>query len=328
MGPKRHSVSEYVSGIKRGEKRFIAQAITLIESQRESDLQLGEAVLQQILPLTGHGTRVGITGSPGVGKSTFLDSLGMLLIQQGLKVAVLAVDPSSTVRGGSILGDKTRMSRLAVEKNAFIRPSPSRGLLGGVARKTRESLLICEAAGFDVIFVETVGVGQSEVAVSDLVDCMIALLLPGGGDDLQGIKKGLLEVADIVAVNKADGDNIPRAKSALSDYRTALHCMPARIESWQPKAQLVSGLTGDGIGELWAQVISHRQILLDTGGLDSLRASQRRKWMWSMVQEGVSRKLKNLRKENDSLLSIESELDRSQMTAAMAAKHILKQLGL
>ena len=219
------------------------------------------------------------------------------------------------------------MSRLATEPRAFIRPSPSGGFLGGVARKTMESILICEAAGFDVIFVETVGVGQSEIAVSDLVDCMVALLLPGGGDDLQGIKKGLLEHADIVAVNKADGDNISKANNTLADYRSALHCMPLRAGDWQPKALMLSGMTGAGLDDIWQLIIAHRDALLHSKGLEKLRARQRRKWMWAMVQDELTRKIERLKKENDVVNLVETDLHQSKITAAMGAEIIIKQLG-
>src|SRR5262252_334535 len=245
-------------GVRAGERSLLARAITLIESKRGDHQQQARALVQELLPSTGKAVRVGITGAPGVGKSTTIDALGIFLTGEGHKVAVLAVDPSSARTGGSILADKTRMARLAADEHAFIRPSPTAGTLGGVAAKTRETMLICEAAGYDVILVETVGIGQSETAVADMTDFFLALMLPGAGDELQGLKKGVVELADMIAVNKADGDNIGRAKAAAAEYRAALHILNPRSPNWTPPVVTYSALTGDGIAQLWASVLDHR----------------------------------------------------------------------
>src|SRR5947199_3255379 len=245
--------------LRAGDRATLARAITLVESKRADHQQAAHRLVQQLIAETGKAARVGITGSPGVGKSMTIDALGTFLTGKDHKVAVLAVDPSSTRTGGSILGDKTRMARLANDERAFIRPSPAAGTLGGVAAKTRETMLICEAAGFDVILVETVGIGQSETAVADMTDFVPVLILPGEGDELQGIKKGVVELADVIAVNKADGDNIKRAKAAASEYRAALHILTPRSAIWSPPVVAYSALTGQGIPELWEIVRSHRE---------------------------------------------------------------------
>src|SRR5690242_3234356 len=256
-------------GIRAGERAVLARAITLIESKRLDDQKTARALVQDLLPSTGHATRLGITGAPGVGKSTTIDALGSFLTRQGRKVAVLAVDPSSTRSGGSILADKTRMPRLAADPKAFVRPSPAAGTLGGVAAKTREAMLLCEAAGYDVVLVETVGTGQSETAVADMTDFFLVLMLPGAGDELQGIKKGVIELADMLAVNKADGDNVKRATAAAAKYRAALHIISAGSELWTPPVITFSALTGAGIAELWAKVCEHRERVSAAGALAS-----------------------------------------------------------
>src|SRR5438105_279028 len=241
-------------GIRAGERAVIARAITLVESRRADHQQAARRLVQELLPATGNAIRVGITGVPGVGKSTTIDALGTFLTAAGHKVAVLAVDPSSTRSGGSILADKTRMARLGSDPNAFVRPSPSSGTLGGVAAKTRESMLICEAAGYDVVLVETIGTGQSETMVADMTDFFLVLMLPGAGDELQGLKKGVVELADMIAINKADGDNVARAKAAAAEYRAALHILAPKSPHWSPPVVTYSALTEDGIDQLWAQV--------------------------------------------------------------------------
>src|SRR5271166_1997069 len=271
-------VAELARAIRAGERAVLARAITLIESKRADHQQTARALVQELLPQTGQATRVGITGAPGVGKSTSIDALGTYLTGRGHKVAVLAVDPSSARSGGSILGDKTRMVRLSADPNAFIRPSPAAGTLGGVAAKTRETMLICEAAGYDVIMVETVGIGQSEVAVADMTDFFLVLMLPGAGDELQGLKKGVVELADMIAVNKADGDNIARANSAAAEYRAALHILSPRSPNWSPPVVTYSALTGDGIADLWTRVLDHRERLTASGELGSRRGEQQVKW--------------------------------------------------
>jgi GTPase len=271
--------------IREGNRAMLARAITLIESKRADHRKQARRLVQELLPATGKAVRVGITGAPGVGKSTSIDILGSYLTEHGHKVAVLAVDPSSNRTGGSILADKTRMPRLATDPNAFIRPSPSSGTLGGVAAKTRETMLLCEAAGYDVVLVETVGIGQSEIAVADMTDFFLVLMLPGAGDELQGLKKGIVEIADMIAVNKADGDNIARAKQAAAQYRAALHILKTPSPNWAPPVATYSGLTGDGIGNLWTQVTAHRERMLASGELATKRREQQVKWMWAMLED-------------------------------------------
>ena len=251
--------------LRDGDRAMLARAITLIESKRADHQNKAHQLVQELLPDTGKAIRVGITGAPGVGKSLTIDTLGTHLTGKGHRVAVLAVDPSSTRTGGSILGDKTRMARLAIDDNAFVRPSPSSGTLGGVAAKTRETMLLCEAAGFDVVLVETVGIGQSETTVADMTDFFLALMLPGAGDELQGIKKGLVELADMIAVNKADGDNVKRATTAAAEYRAALHILNPRSPNWTPPVLTYSALTGNGVAELWEQVLLHRERMDSVG---------------------------------------------------------------
>lgn len=271
--------------VAAGERAALARAITLVESKRADHRTEAQALLKALLPATGQAIRLGITGVPGAGKSTLIDALGVVLTGRGHKVAVLAVDPSSTRTGGSILGDKTRMARLAVDPNAFIRPSPSAGTLGGVAARTRETMLLTEAAGYDVVIVETVGVGQSEVAVAAMVDFFLVVMAPGTGDELQGIKKGILELADMLAVNKADGDHLPRARQAKSDYLTALHLFQQASPSWSPPVVLVSALQGTGLDEIWGHILAHRDKLGRTGEIADRRAEQRVAWMRSLFEE-------------------------------------------
>ena len=271
------------AGVLAGDRTAIGRAITLVESTRADHRARAGALLSVLLPHTGNADRVGITGVPGVGKSTFIDSLGTTLTAAGHRVAVLAVDPSSSRTGGSILGDKTRMARLAVDDRAFIRPSPAAGTLGGVARATRESMLVLEAAGHDVVIVETVGVGQSETVVHGMVDIFVVLMLAGAGDELQGIKKGVLELADLLAVNKADGDNASRAALAAGDYRRALHLLQPASENWAPPVLTCSGLTGDGLDEIWEQIELHREKLTASGERAERRRGQQLEWMNAML---------------------------------------------
>ena len=272
--PATPDLADLARGIRERERAVIARAITLIESRRSDHQHAARRLVQELLPLTGKAIRVGITGAPGVGKSTTIDALGTFLTSKGHKVAVLAVDPSSTRSGGSILADKTRMPRLSSDANAFVRPSPSSGTLGGVATKTRESMLICEAAGYDVVLVETIGTGQSETMVADMTDFFLVLMLPGAGDELQGLKKGVVEIADMIAINKADGDNIKRARAAATEYRTALHILNPRSRSWSPPVVTYSALTGAGIAELWDSILDHRQRMEKAGELDARRREQ------------------------------------------------------
>jgi LAO/AO transport system kinase len=314
--------------VRDGDRASLARAITLIESKRADHRKQAHALVQELLPLTGKAIRVGITGAPGVGKSTSIDVLGTYLTGKGNKVAVLAVDPSSTRTGGSILGDKTRMARLANDESAFIRPSPSSGTLGGVAAMTRETMLLCEAAGFDVVLVETVGIGQSETTVADMTDFFLALMLPGAGDELQGIKKGLVELADMIAVNKADGDNVKRAQAAAAEYRAALHILTPRSPNWTPPVVTYSALTGDGITELWDQILVHRQRMTGTGELAQVRREQQVKWMWSMLEHRVFAKLHTDAGLRTRLPQIEAAVAEGRLSATLAVDEIATALGL
>jgi LAO/AO transport system kinase len=314
--------------LRAGERATLARAITLIESKRADHQAQAHRLVQELLPETGKAVRVGITGSPGVGKSTTIDALGSFLTAKGHKVAVLAVDPSSTRTGGSILGDKTRMARLAVDPNAFIRPSPAAGTLGGVAAKTRETMLICEAAGFDVILVETVGIGQSETAVFDMTDFFLVLMLPGAGDELQGIKKGVVELADMIAVNKADGDNVKRAKAAAGEYRAALHILNPRSPTWAPPVMTYSALTEDGIAQLWDQALAHRQQLTASGEFAARRREQQVKWMWTMLEDRFHVRLHTNAKLKSRLPAIEKSVAEGTLSPALAVDEIATALGV
>jgi LAO/AO transport system kinase len=314
--------------VRDGDRAMLARAITLIESKRSDHQKKAHQLVQELLPHTGNAIRIGITGVPGVGKSLTIDTLGTHLTGQGYKVAVLAVDPSSTRTGGSILGDKTRMARLAIDDNAFVRPSPSSGTLGGVAAKTRETMLLCEAAGFDVVLVETVGIGQSETTVADMTDFFLALMLPGAGDELQGIKKGLIELADMIAVNKADGDNIKRATTAAAEYRAALHILNPKSANWSPPVITYSALTGAGIAELWGQLVLHRERMSKTGEHDALRREQQVKWMWSMLNDRVFARLKSNPGVRSRLPAIESEVAEGRLSATLAVEKIAGLLGI
>lgn len=317
------SLADYVDGIRAGDRAVLGRALTLVESSKDDDRELAQRLLAALGPGSADGHRVGISGVPGVGKSTLIETLGMSLTKQGHRVAVLAVDPSSTLSGGSILGDKTRMTKLANEPRAFIRPSPSALTLGGVARRTRESMLLCEAAGYDVVLVETVGVGQSETAVSEMVDSFVVLMLPGAGDELQGIKRGILELADIVAVNKADGDNVARARDAKREYSAALRYWPRKNAAWSPEVHLVSGLSGDGLDALWTAVERHRKALSDAGELDSLRQQQRQRWMWAAIEDGLMRAFRNQPGMDARIEELEQSVADGDVTPTAAADELL-----
>ncbi len=288
---RRLPVEAYVEGVRRGDRAVLSRAITLVESAHPADRALAEAVLERLLPHAGGAHRVGITGVPGVGKSTFIDALGHRLVEAGHRLAVLAVDPTSVRTGGSILGDKTRMARLAAHPRAYVRPSPSGDTPGGVARATREAMILCEAAGFDLVFVETVGVGQNEVTVAGMVDLFLVLTLPGAGDELQGIKKGVLELAEIVAVNKADGDHLARAREAARQLRAALRLMEPDDPDWRTPVMLVSALTGAGLDELWAEIRRHREVALRSGRFEARRRQQQVHWFRRLLDERLERLL-------------------------------------
>jgi LAO/AO transport system kinase len=321
---RRLAAEEYVSGVLAGDTATLARTITVIESDLPSDGELAAQILDALLPHTGKSRRMGITGVPGVGKSTFLDTMGLHLIRErGEKLAVLSVDPSSPITGGSILGDKTRMERLSAEPNAFIRPSPSRGSLGGVAGRTRETLLLCEAAGFQNIWIETVGVGQSEIAVRSITDFVLLLLLPGAGDELQGIKRGLLELVDAIAINKADGAQLDRARLTKADYQNALHLFAAGAGGWTPPVMLCSARTGTGIAELWECVLRHERFQLER----SLRAEVRREQSIAAMRQIISTELEAALRRDPNIASrlpeIEARVRAGRITAYQAAREVL-----
>jgi LAO/AO transport system kinase len=316
------TVEQHVEGVLAGDPAVLARTITLLESSSPARRADAQAVLAQLLPHSGGALRVGITGVPGVGKSTFIDQLGLNLVEAGHKVAVLAVDPTSSRTGGSILGDKTRMERLSVSPGAFIRPSPAGATLGGVTRATRETVLVCEAAGFDVVLVETVGVGQSETVVADMVDFFLVLMLSGAGDDLQGIKKGILELADMIAVNKADGDNETRAQLAASDYRMALHLMTPASTTWTPPVLTCSGLSNTGLDELWRQVEIFREKTGATGEFEDRRRAQQVRWMWSMLDERLRDDLRSRPHLEHLLADLEAQVRSGAVTATTAVDSV------
>jgi LAO/AO transport system kinase len=321
-------VERLAQAIRSGERNVLSRAITLIESKRADHRHMAAELTQALLDSTGKAVRVGITGAPGVGKSTMIDALGSLLTAQGHKVAVLAVDPSSRRTGGSILADKTRMARLAIDPNAFIRPSPSSGTLGGVAARTRETMLLCEAAGYDVVLVETVGVGQSEIAVADMTDFFLVLALPGAGDELQALKKGVVELADMIVVNKADGDNLPRAKLAASQYGAALHILLPRSPNWSPPVITCSALNDDGIEAMWAHVLDHRRRLTASGELAARRGEQQVKWMWTMLEERLFAPVRTDRSVKAALPRIEADVAAGKTAPATAVEQIAAMLKL
>jgi LAO/AO transport system kinase len=320
-------VERMARGLRAGDRTVLSRAITLIESKRADHRRSSAALMQALLPHTGAAVRVGITGAPGVGKSTLIDVLGSTLTAQGRKVAVLAVDPSSRRTGGSILADKTRMARLANDPNAFIRPSPSSGTLGGVAAKTRETMLLCEAAGYDVVLVETIGVGQSEIAVADMTDFFLVLALPGAGDELQALKKGVVELADMIAVNKADGDNIPRARLAASQFTAALHILSPRSPHWSPPVVTCSALSGDSIAALWSHILDHRARLTESGELKTRRGEQQVKWMWTMLEERLFEPLRSERTVKSALPRIEADVAAGRLAPSAAVEKIAAMLA-
>jgi LAO/AO transport system kinase len=320
-------VETLASGVLAGERAMLARAITLIESSKPEHRAPADRLLQRLLPATGKARRIGITGLPGVGKSTFIDQLGLNLISAGRSVAVLAVDPTSSRTGGSILGDKTRMARLAQQERAFIRPSPAGRAPGGVTRTTRETMLLCEAAGFDVVLVETVGVGQSENAVSAMVDFFLVLLLPGTGDDLQGLKKGLIELADMIAINKADGEMEARATATSSDYKAALHILTPQSANWQPPVLKISALHNRGLDELWEHIERHGAALTTSGELAAKRRDQAVAWMHDLIEAGLRSSLR-APVVRAQLAALERQVREGTMMPTMAAEEVLSLAGI
>jgi LAO/AO transport system kinase len=319
-----------VKGILRGQRSVLAQAITLIESSRAVDRELAEQIIDDCLPHSGNSIRVGITGVPGAGKSSLIEVLGTFLISgggiaaDGQKVAVLAIDPSSQLSGGSILGDKTRMQSLASSDMAFIRPSPSRGSLGGVAQRTREAMLLCEAAGYRKILVETVGVGQSEIAVRDMVDFFLLITLAGAGDELQGMKRGVMEMADIVAINKADGENLTAAERARSEAQNALHYFPRSPSGWTPRALACSAQTGNGIAEIWSAVLEHVELTKANGWFSLTRRNQTRRWMHEIIEQGLRQRFESHPAIRERMVALEQEVLEGRTTSFRAARTLLE----
>jgi LAO/AO transport system kinase len=325
--PAKVSTTELAERIRGGDRSALARAITLVESTRADHRAQAQELLLELMPEAGSAMHVGITGVPGVGKSTSIEALGMHLIEQGHRVAVLAVDPSSTRTGGSILGDKTRMSRLAAHPDAYIRPSPTSGTLGGVARATRETIVLLEAAGFDVILIETVGVGQSEVTVAGMVDTFVFLTLARTGDQLQGIKKGVLELADIVVVNKADGAHAVEAKKAARELAGALRLIYPRDVLWRPPVLTMSALEGTGLAELWDTVLKHRQVLTEAGEFEARRRAQQVEWTWAMVRDAVLDRVLANPEVRRIRADVERQVREGELTPALAAQRILDAAG-
>jgi len=317
------SIDDYVEGVLNNDRTLLARTITLVESNAPRHFDTAQEVLRRLLPHTGNSMRVGITGVPGAGKSTMIDELGTQLSEQGRRLAVLAVDPSSSITRGSILGDKTRMERLARDENVFIRPSPTGGMLGGVARKSRETMLVCEAAGYDTILIETVGTGQSEVTVRSMVDFFLLVLITGAGDELQGIKKGVVEIADAIFINKADGENKIKAQAARAEYNRALHYLAPATEGWRTRAYSGSAQTGDGIPELWKVIESFQKTTTESGVFLSRRKSQTREWLHTMVEEQLKTYFFNHPKVKEILPAIESAVMEGTKPATAAARELL-----
>ncbi len=316
-------MNDYKDGILKADRRALSKSITLIESSHPDHRALAQALIEALLPHTGNAVRLGISGVPGAGKSTFIESFGMHLIDQGHAVAVLAVDPSSKRSGGSILGDKTRMEQLSAAPQAFIRPSPSGGTLGGVARMTRETMLLCEAAGFDVIIVETVGVGQSESTVAAMVDFFLLLMITGAGDSLQGIKKGILELADGVAINKADGDNVLQAEKARRELENAMRLMNPTVAAWTPPVVTCSAVTRAGLDSIWEMILTHRRCLSDSGDLRQRRRDQALHWMWTLIEEGLQERFHRHPEVRERLPRMMDSVRQGRVSPTRAARSLL-----
>ena len=324
---KRHrpfTVDDYVEGVLSRDRVMVARTITLIESNAKKHRELAELVLKKLLPHTGNSIRIGITGVPGAGKSTLIEAFGSMLCDDGHQVAVLAIDPSSTVTGGSILGDKTRMEKLARNPKAFIRPSPSGGTLGGVTRKTRETMLICEAAGFDVIIIETVGTGQNEVTVRSMVDFFLVIALTGAGDELQGMKKGVMELADSIFINKADGDNKQRALQARAEYNRILYFLQSPTEGWKPKAFTCSAMTGDNIRGIWDVILKFEEVTKDSGVFERRRKEQLLEWVDWMIEDELKRRFFENEAVKKQLPHIRSNVLHAELSPAAAVKKIME----
>jgi LAO/AO transport system kinase len=313
----------YHDGVLKGDRRILAKAITLVESNHTDHFEMARRLVTEVLPHTGHAVRLGISGVPGVGKSTFIENFGQLVIDSGHKVAVLAVDPSSRRSGGSIMADKTRMEQLATRNEAFIRPSPSGDTLGGVARMTRESMLLCEAAGFDVIIVETVGVGQNETTVAGMVDFFLVLMLAGAGDALQGIKRGILELAHAVAINKADGSNRVSADKAREELENAMHLMLPISPNWTPPVVTCSALSNQGLTEIWNLVLKHRHRMQNSGELETHRQDQATQWVWNLIEDGLRERFHRNPKIKGRLSSIMTQVRQEKLLPTEAAAKLL-----
>ncbi|MBP8904713.1 MAG: methylmalonyl Co-A mutase-associated GTPase MeaB [Paludibacteraceae bacterium] len=320
---RRFTPGEYLEGILRGEVSVLGQAVTLVESSLPEDHAIAQEVIEKCLPYAGKSIRIGITGVPGAGKSTFIEALGMHILQHGHKLAVLAIDPSSERTKGSILGDKTRMEELSVARNAFIRPSPSAGSLGGVARKTRESIVLCEAAGFDTVFVETVGVGQSETAVHSMVDFFLLIQLAGTGDELQGIKRGIMEMADGIAINKSDGTNIEKSKLARQQYKNALHLFPMPESGWNPEVITCSAIEKNGIADVWQMILNYIEFVKKSGFFEKKRTYQSKYWMYESINEKLKSNFYNNRIIQQLLQDAEQRVLKNEQSSFIAANQLL-----
>lgn len=323
MRRPRLTVDQLEAGVIAGDRATLGRAVTLLESRAPRHRASAAQLLTRLMPRTGGALRVGVSGTPGVGKSTLIETLGLQLVEAGHRLAVLAIDPSSTRTGGSILGDKTRMNRLSNHPSAFVRPSPSSGTLGGVAARTREALLLMEAAGYDVVLVETVGVGQSETVVADMTDCFVVLLLAGAGDELQGIKRGLLERAELLAINKADGDNLVAAEAAARRYRSAMHTLHPADAPWTPPVRTVSGATGAGVAELWAEVLRHRAEAEAGGRFDTRRRAQALRWMWDLLDDRLREALRRHPGVAEELAAVEARVEAGELPPTAAADRLL-----